>query len=61
MVSQSSTQTEWIVVEVHSGIPVDAKAFMYQQQAIKYLELVRKDLNPDNDEAEIFEIKLPLV
>lgn len=56
--TNSFTKSAWIVVEVHSGIPVEVKAFLYQEEATKHLEAIRKHLNPDNDEAGVFEIDL---
>lgn len=58
MVKKPSTKPTWIVVEVNSGIPVGVQAFSNQDTAINYLESLRENLNPDNDEAGIFEINL---
>ena len=58
MLPKESTKSSWIVVEVNSGVPVEVKAFSNQDVATKYLEDLRQRLNPDNDEAGIFEIEL---
>ena len=54
-----SVKSAWIVVEVNSGIPVDVRTFTNQDLATEYLEGLRQNLNPDNDEVGIFEIDLP--
>ena len=46
----------WIVVEVHSGIPVRIKAFTDYETAEKYSETLRNNLNLENDETGIFQI-----
>ena len=59
MITKTSTKIAWIVVEVHSGIPINVKAFQNQEIATEYLESLRKNLNLDNDEVGIFEIDFP--
>ncbi len=48
----------WIVVEVRSGIPVGVRAFFSDKSAMEYSELLRKNLNLENDETGIFQINL---
>ena len=48
----------WIVVEVHSGIPIEVKAFSTYDSANEYSESLRQNLNLDNDELGVFEINL---
>ena len=48
----------WVVVKVESGIPVTAEAYDNEQSAETTEQLWRKDMNPDNDEAGVFEISL---
>lgn len=52
-----SDNTAWIVVEVHSGIPVNVKMFPKYDSAEQYSESLRKDLNLENDETGVFQIK----
>ena len=59
MITKTSTKIAWIVVEVHSGIPVDVKAFQNQEIAMEHLETLRKNLNFNNDEVGIFKIDFP--
>ena len=56
--TNSTAKSAWVVVEVHSGIPVEVKAFLYREKATKYLEAIRENLNPNNDEAGVFEVDL---
>jgi len=60
MSEKGTDKATWIVVEVNSGIPVEVKAFSNQDRAIDYLEGLRQSLNPDNDEADVFKIDLPI-
>ena len=60
MVSNKSTISAWIVVEVHSGIPVEVKAFSKPETAIEYCKSVREIINLDNDETGVFEVNLPV-
>ena len=49
----------WIVVEVQSGIAVDAKAYRTEAAAVRRTSGRRKALNPHDDDIQIFEMKLP--
>ncbi len=48
----------WIVVEVESGIAVDAKAYRAESAATRRISYRRKALNPDDDDIQIFEVRL---
>ena len=48
----------FILVEVQKGIPIEVKAFRYKQSAIKYEKGLLKNMNLDNDETGIFEVKI---
>jgi len=54
----ATAQSAWIVVEVRSGIPAAVKTFSSQELAEKYSEMLRNDLNLDNDETGIFQVNL---
>ena len=56
MITKTFNKSAWIVVEVHSGIPISVKAFQDQELATEYSETLRKNLNLDNDEVGIFEV-----
>jgi hypothetical protein len=49
----------WIVVEVESGIAVDTKAYRTEAAAVRRTSGRRKALNPDDDDIQIFEVRLP--
>ena len=44
----------WVVVKVHSGIPVCAKIFKDESKAWELERQLRKDMNPEYDEVEVF-------
>lgn len=58
MRARKQVESIYIIVEVQSGIPVEAKAFRYERSAIKHEKLLRKHMNLDNDETGIFEVKI---
>jgi hypothetical protein len=49
----------WIVVEVESGIAVDAKVYRTESAAMRRRSDRRHALNPDDDDIKLFEVKLP--
>jgi hypothetical protein len=48
----------WIVVEVQSGIAVDAKAYQTEFAADRRISYRRKKLNPDDDDIQAFQVRL---
>jgi len=42
------------VVKVHSGIPVCAESFKDEDKAWELERQIRKDINPEYDEVEVF-------
>ena len=48
----------FIVVMVHSGIPVIAEAFLDESAADKYADELKVDTNPEYDEVEVFRTTL---
>jgi hypothetical protein len=48
----------WIVVEVESGIAVDAKAYRTEAAAVRRKSGRRNALNPEDDDIQIFEVRL---
>jgi len=56
--SNNTNNFSWVVVEVRSGIPVSARAFLQYELAEKYSETLRKNMNLENDETGIFPINL---
>jgi hypothetical protein len=49
----------WIVVEVESGIAVDAKAYRTEVAATRRISGRRKALNLHDDDIQIFEVRRP--
>ena len=49
----------WIVVEVESGIAVDAKAYRTRAAAMRRKSGRRNALNPEDDDIQIFEVRRP--
>lgn len=49
----------WIVVEVESGIAVDAKAYLTEAAAARRISYRRKALNPQDDDIQLFQVTLP--
>ena len=48
----------WIAVQVWRGIPVKVKGFRKRAAGAKQARLRREDMNPDYDEAGVFEIRI---
>jgi len=48
----------WIVVKVESGIPVLVEAYRDWQSAERRAQLLRTDMNPENDETGVFETRI---
>jgi hypothetical protein len=46
--------TLWVVVKVHSGIPVCAEIFKDEAKAWELKNKLRKDMNPEYDEVDVF-------
>lgn len=49
----------WIVVEVESGIAVDAKAYRNETSARRRLFGRRRALNLEEDDIQVFQIEIP--
>jgi hypothetical protein len=49
----------WIVVEVQSGVAVDAKAYRSETSATRRLHARAKSLNPEDDDIEVFSVRIP--
>ncbi len=50
--------TIWIAVKVWRGVPVEVKGFRKRTEGEKQARLWREEMNPDYDEAGVFEIKI---
>lgn len=48
----------WVVVLVKSGIPTMVEAYRDKKTARARETSLRKDINPDNDEVSLFEVKI---
>lgn len=48
----------WVVVSVESGIPVTVEAYHKREFAEKREQLLREDMNPDNDESGVFQVQM---
>ncbi len=44
----------WVVVKVHSGIPVCVEIFKDENKAWELERQIRKDVNPEYDEVDVF-------
>ena len=49
----------WVVVEVNSGIPVAVRPYANEKSAVRAKKRLDKKLNPDDDEAGVFEVRIP--
>ena len=49
-----SNSSFWVVVKVHSGIPVCAEVFKEEAKAWELEKQLRKDMNPEYDEVGVF-------
>ena len=49
----------WIVVEVQSGIAVDAKPYRSEAAATRRTAALRRSLNPEDDDIQVFAVQLP--
>jgi hypothetical protein len=56
MPKTAKNEASWVVVEVHSGIPVAVKTFSTYELAEEYSESLRMKLNLENDETGVFQI-----
>jgi hypothetical protein len=48
----------FIVVQVHSGIPILAEAYTDETAAIDRAEELKTDTNPEYDEVDVFDAQL---
>ena len=48
----------FIVVHVHSGIPILAEAYTDETAAIDRAEELKVDINPEYDEVDVFDAQL---
>ena len=49
----------WIVVEVMAGIPVSARAFACEADALVCERAVRRRMHPERDECGVFRVRMP--
>jgi hypothetical protein len=49
----------WIVVEVESGIAVDAKAYRNETSARRRISSRRSTLNLEEDDIQVFQLQIP--
>lgn len=49
----------WIVVEVESGIAVDAKAYRNETAARRRISGRRSTLNLQDDDIQVFQVRIP--
>ncbi|MBD3286716.1 hypothetical protein GF359_08930 [candidate division WOR-3 bacterium] len=52
------TDVVWVVVEVQSGLPVVVEAYRNKSDAQIREGFLRADINPNNDETDIFEVQI---
>ena len=52
--TDKSNSKLWIVVRVHSGIPVFAEIFKEESKAWEMEKQLRKEINPEYDEVGVF-------
>jgi hypothetical protein len=55
----NSCKKLWIVVEVESGIAVDAKAYRTETSARRRFSGRRRSLNLEEDDIQVFQIEIP--
>lgn len=48
----------WVVVLVESGVPTLVEAYRNEDTARARKEILREDINPDYDEADVFEVEI---
>lgn len=56
--SKDKKRKIWIAVQVYRGIPTEMKGFRKRKACKKQVRLWREEMNPDYDEAGMFEIKI---
>ena len=44
----------WVVVKVHSGIPICVELFQDEEGAWELERQIREDINPEYDEVDVF-------
>jgi hypothetical protein len=54
----NSLEKLWVVVEVESGIAVDAKAYRKENSAKRRISGRRKALNLEEDDIQVFRIQI---
>jgi len=55
---QKKPELIWVVVEVHSGIPVMAEAYYDVESAVMREQYLRKHMRPEDDEVGVFEVQV---
>jgi hypothetical protein len=55
----NSHEKLWVVVEVESGIAVDAKAYRNETSARRRMSDRRSALNLEEDDIQIFQVQIP--
>ena len=58
--TNESKSSFWVVVQVHSGIHVCAEIFKDEDKAWELENKLRKDMNPEYDEVDVFCSKVKL-
>ena len=58
MSEENSEQVWWVAIFVWRGIPVKAKGYRSRELADKQVEIWRKDMNPDYDEADVLQLEI---
>lgn len=56
---RNSREKLWIVVEVESGIAVDAKAYSSESAAVRRMSRRGKTLNLQDDDVQVFQVHVP--
>ncbi len=58
MSEENSEQVWWVAIFVWRGIPVKAKGYKNRELADEQVEIWRKDMNPDYDEADVLQLEI---
>lgn len=56
--TENASRSCFILVQVESGIPVGVEIFHEIEMAKSREIALRREMNPDNDEAAIFEVEV---
>jgi len=58
MSEENSEEVWWVAIFVWRGIPVKAKGYRRRESAEEQVEVWRKEMNPDYDEADVLQLEI---